>query len=139
MPHRIDKCREFGPRWSASREREQIALDMRKSGSSFREIGEALGITEMGASKAVRRALKRINDGIAENVEEVRRLEVERLDRMLLAMDQKVAKGDLGAIETALKLSKRRSELLGCDAPKKMDVDVQVGIRQYEGVEVDKV
>ena len=44
-------------------------------------------------------------------------MEIERLDAMLFAIWKKVEKGDLNAIETALKISARRCKILGIDMP----------------------
>ncbi|HKJ76511.1 MAG TPA: hypothetical protein VKA64_04830, partial [Gammaproteobacteria bacterium] len=65
----------------------------------------------------VSRALAEINAKTAEDAEEVKRLELERLDRMLLSLWPKVTNGDPQAVEKALKVSERRARLLGIDAP----------------------
>jgi len=54
-----------------------------------------------------------------ETAEEIRRLELERLDAMLFAIGPEVRKGSYGAIDRALKIMERRARLLGLDAPVK--------------------
>jgi len=109
------------------REREAKALELRIAGATYKQIGEALGISESGAWKAVMRALKRLNERIEEGALELRRLETERIDRALLAIWPRVRGGDLGAIDRFVKLSRRRAELWGLDAPKALDVTTEGG------------
>lgn len=57
-----------------------------------------------------------------EPAEDVRRMEIERLDRMLNAMWEKIDEGDEKAITAGLKVMERRARLLGLDAPMKVDL-----------------
>lgn len=110
------------PRRVQARERELQALDMRKSGATYDQIGAALGITPQGAYRAIIRSLRRLNEKNFEDAAELRRLEVERLDRMLAAIWNRVTIGDQGAIDRALKISERRAKLFGLDAPTRTDL-----------------
>ncbi len=110
------------PRKMRARDRELQALDMRKSGATYDQIGAALGITTQGAYKAIIRSLRRLNEKNAEDSSELRRLEVERLDKMLAAIWNMVIIGDQGAIDRALKISERRARLFGLDAPTRTDL-----------------
>lgn len=94
------------------------AFELRKSGASFRQIAEQLGYAdESGARKAVMALLKKQQ---VEAVEDYRKVELARLDAMLLAIAQQVRQGHLGAIDRALKIMERRARLLGLDAPTKI-------------------
>ncbi len=106
-------------------EREQRALDLRKSGATYKYIGEALGISEMGAYKAVMRALGKLNAKIIEDAEPLRRLELERLDRMLAAIWAQVVNGNQGAVDRALRIAERRARLLGLDAPTRQSIEIE--------------
>jgi len=105
-----------------AREREVEALNLRKSGATYDQIGKALGITTQGAYKAIIRSLKRLNEQNSESSEELRRLEIERLDRMLVAIWPQVLNGNQGAVDRAIKISERRAKLLGLDAPTRADI-----------------
>lgn len=52
-----------------------------------------------------------------EAAEEIRRIELDRIDRMLAAVSPQAEDGDLQAVQTAIKLQERRAKLLGLDAP----------------------
>lgn len=105
-------------------EREQAALELRKAGATYRAIGEALGVTPVGAYKAVMRAIAKLNARVIEEAEAVRRLELERLDDLLLAMWPQAKKGNQGAVDRVLRIMERRAKLLGLDAPMKQEMDV---------------
>jgi hypothetical protein len=101
-------------------ERVNKALELRKAGCSFRVIAEQCGYKNaQRAHAAVKRALELIP---RENALDVRRIEVERLDRLMLAAWERALKGDLDAGDYILRVMKRRAALLGIDAPTKTQV-----------------
>jgi hypothetical protein len=110
------------PRKMTTAERRKQAVSLRMGGRTFADIGEALGISKQAAHNLVVTALKEITDKTAEDAETLRRLELERLDFMRNAIWGAVIKGDVMAIDRALRISKRMAELLGLDAPTKTDV-----------------
>ena len=130
-------------------EREIRAVELRKAGHSFFEIAQALGYQTKGAAwRAVRRALQRWG---AENVQELRQLEIARLDTITRKLwpkilGQKARAGgvdddgnivepreeippDMDAMRLYLQVSQRRSRLLGLDAP--MEVTLP-GAEEYQ-------
>lgn len=116
-------------------ERDNRALELRKSGETLQRIANACGYCS--ASHAQQAIVKKIREIPRQNAEDVRTIEMERLDRMFLALWKKVKEGDEGAIETSLKVMARRSKLMGLDAPlavdlKKADEDIQA-IREHLG------
>lgn len=105
-------------------ERQIRALNLRKAGATFPEIAEAEGYASpSGAYEAVKAALKKT---MSEPAEELRQLELTRLDDMLASIWDAVLAGDTDSIATALRISERRARLLGLDRPDPM-VKVQVG------------
>jgi len=96
------------------------ALELRKAGISYARIAETLGYKDgSGAWRAVKAALKKT---LQEPAEELRTLEIERLDAMLAAIWGSVKQGQYGAQDRALKIMERRAKLLGLDAPTKQDI-----------------
>ncbi len=97
----------------ASHERKLQALELRKAGVSYQVIAEQLGYSgASGAFAAVKAALR---DTLREPAQELRELELSRLDAALLAVWRRVQAGDEKAIDRMLAIMKRRSELLGLD------------------------
>ena len=97
--------------------RERQALELRMAGKGYQAIGDALGITAPGAADAVRRAIAKLEAETAEKAEEVRRLELDRLDAMLEGLWEKAQDGDPQAIDRVLRIQERRAKYLGIDAP----------------------
>lgn len=110
------------PQTVLAREREARAILLRKAGANYTQIASQLDITRGAAYKAVKRALGRVIKECNEDAEDVRQLELARLDEMLFGIWPVAKGGDLKAIETVLKIEKRRAELLGIDAPVKMEI-----------------
>ena len=94
------------------------ALTLRKAGVSVNDIAMTLGWkSHQAASKAISAALKWT---VREPADELRTLELARLDDMLKAIANHVQAGNLTAIDRALKIQQRRAALLGLDAPQKL-------------------
>jgi len=103
-------------------ERENKALSLRRSGANEAEIAESLGMTKSGAHKAVWRALRRAQSLTAEQADEWVALELDRLDRMQMALWPRALAGDVKAIDRILDIMRRRAKLLGLDAPSRHEL-----------------
>ena len=110
------------------------ALDLRGEGKSYAKIADALGISKTRAHELVLEGLDELMVQSAESAEQVRILELGRLDDMLDRMlvklslqrrematkdGQKVFVPDPQerTVEGVLKIMERRAKLLGLDAP----------------------
>ena len=101
-------------------ERQKEALSLRLVGLSYDAIAERLGFANRsGAFRAVQAALKKT---LQEPADELRTLELERLDSMLLPMMAQAKKGNQGAVDRVLRIMERRAKLLGLDAPTKQEI-----------------
>jgi hypothetical protein len=111
------------PRRIEAAERRARALELRKAGATYDQIATQLGFANRGgAYRAVATALKEIT---AEPAEEVRALELERLDAMLLGLWPQARKGSNGAVDRVLRIMERRAKLLGLDQPTRFSVDAE--------------
>jgi hypothetical protein len=111
----------YSPRRAKAVERQRQAIQLRIAGATFAQIGAELGITPQGAEKAVIAGLREHTREAAENCLP---LELERLDRLQLAWWGPAVNGDVQAANIVLKISERRSKLLGLDAPTKTDARI---------------
>ena len=102
-------------------ERQIQALDLRKTGKSYRAIGDALGISYTQAHRDVMTELKRLARLRRDKAEELRQLELERLDAYEEALHTGAAAGDPKAILAVVKLMERRAKLTGLDAPEQFE------------------
>lgn len=110
------------PKAIVTLEREAQALELRKQGLTYGQIGDLLGISEMGAHKCVNRALNKFRTEMAEEAADVRQLELERLDALFAGVWMKALSGDPASMGSALKVMERRAKLLGLDAATKSEL-----------------
>lgn len=102
-----------------TRERHALALEMRKYGYSFEQIGEHFECSAAAARSLVKGAMDK---AIREAGQEVIDMELERLDQLYrLSMNAAVG-GDTDGIAKCLNIMARRAKLLGLDAPEKKEV-----------------
>lgn len=90
------------------------AYELRLRGSTYRDIGERLGVSHVTARKWVTEHLAAETLPL---VDEVRKQEVDRLTRYLDKLDERVDEGDDKAIGLAIKISESLRKLLGVDVP----------------------
>jgi hypothetical protein len=97
--------------------RRKEAVDLRIEGKTYREIGQELGVTPTRARQLVAEALAALQKDTSESAEELRRLELDRLDQLQSGLWEEAAGGNLKAVGAALKIMERRARLVGLDAP----------------------
>ena len=93
------------------------AVDLRRSGLGFVEIGDRLGIGKSTAHRLIDEGMASARAQIVASVDELRAEEVSRLDGMLAKLYPLAAEGDVQAIDRVIKIGERRAKLLGLDAP----------------------
>lgn len=90
------------------------ALELRKAGVPYAVIAERLGWkSPQAAYKAVKKAL---DTQINEPVEELRQIEIERLNHLLMLTWARIQQGDLRSVDAAMRIMERISSLRGIDA-----------------------
>lgn len=121
----------------ATAERQRRAVEARLAGFSLEAIADQLGYASAsGAQSAIASALRRT---LKEPADALRMIEVRRYDKMLSAIWERVIAGDLSAIDRAIKISARRCELLGLDAPVEINVNRMVSsIAEEFGLSTDE-
>lgn len=105
------------------------ALELRRQGYSYRVIGATLGIEESQAHRDIMAALKKLAAVEQTKADEMRQLEVTRLDSLYLSLEPMIRARNLGAIDRALKIIEQRSRLLGLPLPSKVEHSGSVGLR----------
>jgi len=102
-------------------DRQLKAVELRRRGKSYRTIADELGVSVRTAFDDVWKHFSELDKLATEELEQVRKLEVARLDRYLDALEPACEEGDAKAIATAIKVGERRAKLLGLDAPAKVE------------------
>lgn len=95
---------------------------MRKAGANLQLIANELGISIVSVHKHLVKAIDQLHAKSAIDIEQYRKLSLERLDDMTLGIWDKARTGKYQAIDRMIKIEKRRADLLGLDAPKKSDI-----------------
>ncbi len=119
---------------AAEREAKELkVLELRRAGFTFQRIAEEVGYaTPSGAQRALERIMTR---NVPQAPEEFRWQELDRLDRMQVALWPRAMKGDDRAIGTIVRLMERRARLVGIDAPQRIQAEVvnYDGTRDIDG------
>ena len=112
------------------------ALDLRLAGVSYRQIGEQLDISHTQAERDVQAML---DEMAQEPAEAVRKAELARLDRLVMAHWPAALRGDHRATATVLQIMDRRARYLGLDAPQKIDLTASIReMAEREGIDPDQ-
>jgi hypothetical protein len=93
------------------------AFRLRVTGKSYRTIADHLGVSVHTAW-----------DDVAAELNELRDLEIQRCDAMIVGLWRKVEAGDTKAVLAACRVMERRAKLLGLDASTKIDLGGKLAI-----------
>ena len=105
------------------------ALELRKRGLNYTQIGKKLGCHRSTACRYVLSELENLAERCREEAVYVRDLELQRLDELYLLAYRAIIRGnDLAGIDRCLRIMERRAKLLGLDAAAKVDVQGLVEI-----------
>lgn len=115
-------ARRTTPRSVNAAEKARLAINLRKQGYTLDEIAIQCGYQDKsGAHRAIKRELDNV---VSDEVEDLRKIETMRLDALLKVCMEKALEGDMWAVDRALAISKRRSEVTGIDKrPDEMNVN----------------
>lgn len=103
-------------------DKEIRVLELRRVGLTWTRIAEEVGYADhTGAYAAYKRAIKRT---MQQPADELRAQELDRVDRLQVAVWPAAMKGDTRAILTIVRLMERRAKLTGLDMPIKIEQDV---------------
>lgn len=101
-------------------DKQRQALELRKAGKSLDAIAQEVGYNSpSGAFRAIVSGLRKT---LQEPADEVRKMELERLDAMLEATWEFAMTGKPEAVDRVLKIMERRAKYLGLDAPKEINI-----------------
>lgn len=103
---------------------EQVrCYQLRLSGLSIRQIARATGLSVGTVSNRIQ---AEINARVLPLADEVRKMELDRLDGWLARLNAEIVAGKAVArnVEVAVKVSERRAKLLGIDAPQQVEATV---------------
>ena len=120
---RHPRSKKTTPRDAINTEKGLQALELRKAGYTYAEIGKTLGVSMQQAHRIVIKRLTELRERVYEEALQVQQLECERLDGLFRALWPKAQEGDTHAVYAAVNIMGRRAKLLGLDAPVKYAVN----------------
>jgi len=114
------------PRKLAALDRAARALEMRKSGISYRRIAEKLECDVSTAHLYVKEAIAKSAESIQHSADELRAIELEKLDKWEASLQLGIRDADpqvrAKSAAVLLKITESRRKLLGLDAPQKIEM-----------------
>lgn len=111
-------------------------MQLRVAGWAVWQIADHLGVETNTVHNQIVGQLTTWRDMTQEMANELRELELQRLDEFLRALWPKIQTGNPRAIETALKVSERRAKLMGLDAPEKREVTLDANVQTLNHAEL---
>lgn len=102
---------------------EGSALALRIAGWSYDAIATELNTSAQNVRNWISSELDRLHAMEISALDALRRLQLERVDAMLVGLWDKATAGDVKAVDAVLKLLERQAKLLGMDAPERVDVE----------------
>lgn len=96
--------------------RNTIAVNL-VAGLNYRQMAEALGVSIGTISEDVKLILGRWQREQVTEIDKIKQLEIQRLDKAVNAIWDNVKKGKTHSILAMLRIMERRSKLLGLDKP----------------------
>jgi len=109
------------PRRMEAFKRQVEAIERRCRGESYAQIAEALGYKNPASvCKAIMAGMKR--SYIEAGIEDLRKLECQRLDELQCALWPQAKEGNPAAIDRVLRIMERRARLMGLDMPVRQEV-----------------
>lgn len=120
-----------------TRARRIMGLNMRIKGHTWDQIAQALGVSETYARGVV---MQLLDQGTRQVADEMRAIENARLEVANAAIWPAVKKGNLGAVDTFVRLSKHRAELNGLSMPKRIEVGGEIRTKMSDALaELERV
>jgi hypothetical protein len=100
---------------------------------TYREIGEASGVAASTVAEDVKHVREQWRERYASHYHEHAALELAKLDQVERRLWTQIEDGKLAAIETWIKLSRRRAQLLGLDRPERIEAVMRHEERATKG------
>tara|TARA_R100000654_G_scaffold71534_1_gene102584 strand:- start:25645 stop:26124 length:480 start_codon:yes stop_codon:yes gene_type:complete len=116
----------------AQRTTAKNVLKLRKMGLDAQQISGELDMPLDRVKNIISNALKALAKEMKGQAEQIRSLELTRLDELQTAIWADCMDGKLTAIDRVLKIMERRSKLVGLDAPDRLDIKADMKLEHMK-------
>jgi outer membrane protein TolC len=120
-------------------ERRVKALDLRKAGATYRQIAKQCEVSVETAWGDVQAELRALRTLAQADAEELRELELRRLDDWTLSLTPRVREGDPRAAVALVRMQERRAKYTGIDAPERREVTQVPHVTHVEEATADEL
>ncbi len=86
------------------------------------------GVSQRSVETTINKALEEWRASDAANIENVRQMQLARLDQLLATLYPKAREGHLKTVDRVLKLEQLRSKIAGTEAPRRLEVSGNIGL-----------
>jgi hypothetical protein len=117
---RSKPARRVTPSRIVSKEKQRRAIELRLAGATFQQIADQLGYADHTGARAA--CVAAMGELIIEPTAELRVMQYERLNAMLLRLWPRVQAGDDSAMAMALRVMDKMDRLTGTEEPQKHEV-----------------
>ena len=104
------------------------AVELRKAGATYDQIGKSLGLSRSRAHQLVQEGLEVIREQIRVDANLVMALELDRLDSMLLSLWKE--KNNPRVADTILRIMERKHKLQGLEAPTRIQATGLISVTE---------
>lgn len=122
----INQARKSAPVRIQKLEQRKLVMTLRKAGYTEQAIADQLGLTQPAVHRSIVTSIKELVRSVNEDTEEYRAIELARLEQLQQSIWAKATAGDLQAIDRVIRISERRSRLLGLDAQPVRPQEIEV-------------
>lgn len=105
-------------------QRQEQVAELRLHGLTLRKIAAELGVSHVTILNDMKKVRAVWRQNMTASYEEFVAVEMARYDQLARALAPGIERGDLKAIDTAIRLADRRARLLGLDSPQLHEVAV---------------
>lgn len=110
-----------------------------KAGRTVTQLAADWGVSHGTVRKDIDYAFTLLKQSVMQDATDLRALQLERLQQMFGAIYPAMLAGDTAAANTVLGILKREADLLGLDAPKKIDIEGRLrAMAEAEGFDPDQ-
>jgi hypothetical protein len=103
-------------------------LKLRHDGYTVQEVAARVGISPIRAHVVIDDAIKELQDDTTKHAAAIREIELLRLETATKAVMPNVEEGNLGAINTLIKIQDRRAKYIGIDSPSKTNIAMVIDV-----------
>lgn len=119
-PRRRHQPQHTSPESVARLERNERAIELRRQGKTYLEIGRELGISRMRAHQIITAEMTKRREKFQDKADSLIQMQLDRLELLWNRLQGRIDMGEPRACEVGIAILRRQAELMGLDQPIKV-------------------